>query len=221
MFTGIVIGVGQIAAVTPRGEGVRITVDPGVVDCSDVALGDSVAHSGVCLTVVGRRAIDGRVCLEYDVSGETLACTVGLDGVGSRVNLEKALRLGDLLGGHLVTGHVDGVGEVLAVTPLGASLAVRFWAPAAVAPFLARKGSVAVDGVSLTVNEVVDRTDGSCEFMVNLIPHTVAMTNFDRLQPGVRVNLEADPLARYGARLLAYARLFPDRLPLTGEEAHG
>jgi len=209
MFTGIVTGVGRIAAVIPQEDGVRIAVDPGALDCHDVAVGDSIAHSGVCLTVVGRTEVDGRLCLLYDVSGETLACTVGLTEVGARVNLEKALRLSDPLGGHLVTGHVDAVGEVVEVRSVGSSRFVRLLAPPAVAPYIARKGSIAVDGVSLTVNEVTDCPDGSCLFAVNLIPHTVAATNFDRLAPGVRVNLEADPLARYGARLLAYAHRFP------------
>ncbi len=223
MFTGIVTGVGRIAAVEPQGEGVRIAVDPGALNCHDVAVGDSIAHSGVCLTVVGKTEVAGRPCLLYDVSGETLSCTVGLSEVGARVNLEKALRLGDPLGGHLVTGHVDAVGEVVEVRSLGTSLFVRLLAPPLVAPFLARKGSIAVDGVSLTVNDVTDCPDGSCLFAVNLIPHTVAATNFDRLTPGVRVNLEADPLARYGARLLAYARHFPKvaRQLLAGESDEG
>ncbi|BBD78293.1 riboflavin synthase [Hydrogenophilus thermoluteolus] len=218
MFTGIVIGVGRIAAVTPLADGVRIAVDVGSLDFSDVRIGDSVAHSGVCLTVVGRRMVAGNPCLEYDVSGETLSCTTGLNEVGSRVNLEKALKVGDPLGGHWVTGHVDAVGEVVAVTPVGESTRVQFRAPPQVAPFVARKGSIAIDGVSLTVNEVEDRADGSCLFTVNLIPHTVAMTNFDRLTAGTRVNLEVDPIARYGERLLAYARHFaqtPESLPET------
>lgn len=209
MFTGIVIGVGRIAAVMPLTDGVRIAVDVGALDFSDVNVGDSVAHSGVCLTVVGRRRVGEGEWLEYDVSGETLSCTTGLDQVGATVNLEKALRVGDPLGGHWVTGHVDAVGEVVAVTLVGESTRVAFRAPPLIAPFIARKGSIAVDGVSLTVNEVRDEADGSACFTVNLIPHTVAMTNFARLAPGVRVNLEVDPIARYGERLLAYVRHFP------------
>ncbi len=200
MFTGIVLGTGRIEAVIAQSDGVRLVVEVAPLDFSDVAIGDSVAHNGVCLTVVAREGTR----LSYDVSGATLACTTGLTEVGARVNLEKALKVGEPLGGHFVTGHVDAVGAVRSVEPVGESTRVRFYAPAAVAPFLARKGSIAVDGVSLTVNEVVDEPDGGAVFEVNLIPHTVARTNFARLAPGVKVNLEADPIARYAERLLAY-----------------
>ena len=205
MFTGIVMGVGRVLTVTPLADGVHIAVDARALELEDVRLGDSIAHSGVCLTVVARQG----TVLEYDVSGETLACSVGLNEPGRELNLEKALRLGDALGGHLVTGHVDGIGLVERFTPVGSSTLLEIRAPAALAPFLARKGSVAVDGVSLTVNAVRDAPDGSCIFSINLIPHTLAQTTLKHLAPGARVNLEVDPLARYCARVLEYAERNP------------
>ncbi len=201
MFTGIVMGIGRVLTVTPLADGVHIAVDSRALELEDVRLGDSIAHSGVCLTVVARQG----TVLEYDVSGETLACSVGLNEPGRELNLEKALRLGDALGGHLVTGHVDGIGTVERFAPVGGSTLLEIRAPAAIAPFLARKGSVAVDGVSLTVNAVRDEPDGSCIFSINLIPHTLAVTTLKNLSPGARVNLEVDPLARYCARVLEYA----------------
>ena len=195
MFTGIVQGIGHIVAVDPAGDGLRIGVDATALDTSDIAIGDSVALDGCCLTVVAR---DG-VRLAFDVSAETIACTVGLDGRGP-VNLEKALRFGDRLGGHLVAGHVDGVGVVRVMRPVaeaGGSVTLEVEVPAALARFVAPKGSIAVQGVSLTVNVV----DGA-RFEVNLIPHTLAVTTLGRLQPGARVNLEADLIARYLARLV-------------------
>jgi riboflavin synthase len=195
MFTGIVQMVGRIAAASPHGDGVRIAVDTGLGTSGDVAIGDSVAVRGCCLTVV---AIEGAT-LTFDVSGETLRCTTGLDGPGD-VNLELALRLGDRLGGHLVTGHVDGLGVVRAFAPVPAdrhgSWRLDVVAPPDLARFIAAKGSVAIDGVSLTVNAVA-----GARFSVNLIPHTLAATTLKSLAEGDPVNLEIDLIARYVARL--------------------
>jgi riboflavin synthase len=201
MFTGIVQAMGAIESVVPLAEGaekrgVRLVIEPGGLDLSGVALGDSICVQGACLTVV---AIAGRR-LSFDVSHETLECTVGLDRLG-RVNLEKSLALGDKLGGHLVTGHVDGIGEVLAFDPVGESRLLRVRAPKELARFMARKGSVTVDGVSLTVNRVTDAPLGA-EFDINLIPHTLEVTTLGRLAPGARVNLEIDLIARYVERML-------------------
>lgn len=173
-------------------KGLRLTVDAPGLDLSDVAIGDSIAHSGVCLTVIGKSGHSYQV----DVSRETLDCTVGLDQPGE-VNLEKALRLADRLGGHLVTGHVDGVGEVLKFVPLGESHELVIRAPKALARYIARKGSVTVNGVSLTVNHV-DGTD----FSINLIPHTIAATTLKHLAAGSKVNLEIDLIARYVERMM-------------------
>ena len=193
MFTGIVAAIGRIEQVKPRPKGLRLSIDAGALDMGDVAIGDSIAVNGCCLTVVtlaGRR-------FDVDVSQETIDCTVGL-GAPGEVNLEKSLRLADRLGGHLVSGHVDGVGEVLAFEPAGESHLLVVRAPAELAKYIARKGSVAIQGVSLTVN----RVDGR-EFEINLIPHTLAVTTLKHLAPGARVNLEVDLLARYAERLLA------------------
>ena len=195
MFSGIVAAVGRIEHIEPLADGIRLSVDTPGLDLSDVILGDSIAHSGVCLTVV---AMDG-ARLRYDVSRETLNCTVGLDAVGNEVNLEKALRLADRLGGHLVTGHVDGVGEVVKFAPVGESHELIVRAPAAIAGYIAKKGSITINGVSLTVNAVTAR-----DFSINLIPHTVAMTNLKHLRPGSTVNLEIDLIARYVERMLAW-----------------
>jgi riboflavin synthase len=193
MFTGIVQAIGRIEAIAPREKGVRLTIDAGGLDLNGVALGDSICVQGCCLTVVAR---EGRR-LGFDVSRETLDCTVGLDHPGE-VNLEKSLGLGDKLGGHLVTGHVDGVGEVLAFEPAGESRRLRLRVPGDLARFVARKGSICVDGVSLTVNRVAGD-----EFEVNLIPHTLEVTTLKRLAAGVAVNLEIDLIARYVERMLA------------------
>ncbi|ENO86149.1 riboflavin synthase [Thauera linaloolentis] len=195
MFSGIVAAVGRIEHIEPLADGIRLTVDTNGLDLSDVIVGDSIAHSGVCLTVIEMNG----AALQYDVSRETLNCTVGLDVVGSELNLEKALRLADRLGGHLVTGHVDGVGEVLKFTPVGESHELVIRAPSAIAGYIAQKGSVTVNGVSLTVNRVEGR-----DFSINLIPHTVAMTNLKHLAAGSRVNLEIDLIARYVERMLAW-----------------
>ena len=195
MFSGIVAAVGRIEHIEPLADGIRLTVDTNGLDLTDVIVGDSIAHSGVCLTVVDMNGAR----LKYDVSRETLNCTIGLDAVGNEVNLEKALRLADRLGGHLVTGHVDGVGEVVKFAPIGESHELVIRAPAAIAGYIAKKGSVTVNGVSLTVNRVEGR-----DFWINLIPHTVAVTNLKHLTPGSKVNLEIDLIARYVERMLEW-----------------
>jgi riboflavin synthase len=192
MFSGIVAAIGRIDQVERRAGGVRLTIDAGKLALRDVTVGDSVSVGGVCLTVVGRE----RRSFSVDVSRETLRCTTGLDDAGP-VNLEKALRFSDRLGGHLVSGHVDGVGEITLVEPKGASRVLRVRAPRGLIRYVARKGSIAVHGVSLTVNAV-----RGAEFEVNLIPHTLAATTFQNLRAGDRVNLEVDLLARYAERLL-------------------
>ena len=193
MFTGIVAAVGRVASREPAEAGARLVIEAQALGLDDVAIGDSIAVDGVCLTVT--RKLPG--AFGVDVSPETLACTAGFVP-GQAVNLEKALRLSDRLGGHLVSGHVDGTGEVVRFEPLGDNrlLAVRI-APE-LARYVARKGSVTVNGVSLTVNEV----EGSA-FSVNLIPHTLAATNLGGLAPGKRVNVEVDLVARYVERMLA------------------
>ena len=196
MFSGIVAAIGRITLVTPREVGCRLTVDANTLPLADVALGDSIAHNGVCLTVVAKEGNSFMV----DVSPETLSCTVGLDAPGP-VNLEKALRLNDVIGGHLVSGHVDGIGEVLRFDPVGDNRLLEIRAPEEIARYIARKGSVAVDGTSLTTNEV-----RGTDFTINLIPHTLENTTLNRLQPGSKVNLEVDLIARYCERLLAAER---------------
>ena len=191
MFTGIITDIGRVESVEQRGDW-RFVIACGY-DMDTVALGASIACSGCCLTVVDKGP--GRFAV--DVSGETLSkTTLGDWKPGTRINLERALKLGDELGGHIVSGHVDGVGEVLSATPEGGSTRWRFRVPDDLARFIAPKGSIAIDGVSLTVNEV----DGAA-FGVNIIPHTATHTTFGALQPGARVHLEIDMLARYVARL--------------------
>jgi len=200
MFTGIVAAVGRIESVNPLGAtdaGVRLRVDAGALDLSDVGLGDSIAIQGACMTVVAM----GPGQFDVDVSRESLDKTVGLDRPGP-VNLEKALRLSDRLGGHLVSGHVDGLGEVVRFAPVGESHELRIRAPRELGRYLAYKGSVVVNGVSLTVNQVTDGADG-CEFSINLIPHTVEVTTLKELKAGSRVNLEIDLIARYVERMLS------------------
>lgn len=193
MFTGIIQAVGRIAALDPIGGDMRITVDAGELDLGDVKPGDSIAVNGVCLTATALQA--GR--FSADVSVETLDCTtLGTLASGARVNLEKALRLADRLGGHLVSGHVDGVGEVVSMLPQARSLRWVFSVPATLARYIAAKGSVAVNGVSLTVNEVDGRRFGA-----NLIPHTMQQTMFGDCDVGSRVNIEVDLMARYAERL--------------------
>ena len=193
MFTGIVAAVGRIQRVEPRAGGLRLAIDAGALELGDVAIGDSIAVNGCCLTVVSLAPPRFVV----DVSAETIACTAGL-GAAGEVNLEKSLRLSDRLDGHLVSGHVDGVGEVVAFEPAGESHRLVVRAPAELARYVARKGSIAVQGVSLTVN----RVDGA-EFEANLIPHTLAVTTLKSLARGVRVNLEVDLIARYVERMLS------------------
>jgi len=192
MFTGIIEAVGQIKQVEQRDKGVRLTIASERLDFSDVAVGDSIAANGVCLTVI---ALAGNA-YTVDVSQESLNCTVGLNEPGE-VNLEKAMRLSDRLGGHLVSGHVDGVGEVVKFEPVGESHLLQIRAPRELARYIAAKGSITINGVSLTVNEIRDGV-----FSINLIPHTVEVTTLRHLQPGARVNLEVDMLARYVDRLL-------------------
>jgi riboflavin synthase len=195
MFTGIIQDVGEIRAIEPRGGDLRLGVGVTRLELAGHALGDSIAVAGVCLTVAG---LSERGFLA-DVSRETLALTtVGSWQVGRRVNLEPALRAGAALGGHIVSGHVDGVAEVLSRTPDARSERLRLHAPRQLARYIARKGSVTLDGVSLTVNDV----DGE-SFGVNLVPHTLVVTTLGELQPGGRVNLEIDVIARYAERLLA------------------
>ncbi|WP_427310795.1 riboflavin synthase [Cupriavidus sp. H39] len=204
MFTGIVAAVGRIESVTPLGAaadaGVRLRIAAGGLDLSDVIIGDSIAIQGACMTVIAM-APDA---FDVEVSRESLDKTVGLDRPG-RVNLEKALRLADRLGGHLVSGHVDGLGEVVHFAPVGESHELRLRAPRELARYLAYKGSVVVNGVSLTVNRVSDEADG-CVFSINLIPHTVEVTTLQELKPGARVNLEIDLIARYVERMLSTAQ---------------
>ncbi len=199
MFTGIIQAVGHISHLTEGASGdARVTVSAGGLDLADAQLGDSIACNGVCLTVVEKTADSFGV----DVSAETFSCTIGF-APGDKINLEKAMRLSDRLGGHLVSGHVDGVGSVLHFAPVSdqsdGSWRLDIRAPGAMARYLANKGSVAVNGVSLTVNKV-----HGADFSINLIPHTLEQTMLKELQAGARVNLEADMLARYADRLLNY-----------------
>jgi len=193
MFTGIIAAVGKISHAQPLEQGMRLTVEARGLKLADVAIGDSIAHGGVCLTVIAKKGNSYQI----DVSRETLDCTVGLDAAGGEVNLEKAMRLSDFIGGHLVSGHVDGVGEVEKFEPVGESHELVIKAPKALARYIARKGSITVDGVSLTTNRVKGR-----RFSINLIPHTVEVTTLKRLHPGARVNLEIDLIARYVERML-------------------
>jgi riboflavin synthase len=193
MFTGIVTAVGRIVETSPLEAGKRLVIDAGELGLDDVAVGDSIAVSGCCLTVVEKQGNR----FFADASLETLNCTTGLDGTNP-VNLEKALRLADRLGGHLMSGHVDGVGTVQRFAPVGESFELEVEAPAALAKYIATKGSITVDGVSLTVNSI----NGNA-FTVNLIPHTLAVTTLKNLRAGAKVNLEVDMIARYVERMLA------------------
>lgn len=194
MFTGIVEAAGRVALVEPRGENVRLAVETAPLSIADSTPGDSIAVNGVCLTMVAH----GPDRFAADVSRETLECTtLGDLRAGSRVNLERALTLASRLGGHLVSGHVDGLGTVVARTSDGGSERFTFELPAALTPYVARKGSICLDGVSLTINDVTD-----CRFQVQIIPHTLTHTIIGEYQPGTRVNVEVDLVARYVERLL-------------------
>jgi riboflavin synthase len=194
MFTGIIQAIGAVAEIEPRGEDRRLTIKVGSLDLSDVQLGDSIAVSGVCLTAVALT----QDSFDVDVSAETLRCSAGFDA-GGEVNLEKALRLSDRLGGHLVSGHVDGIGEVLQFSEAGECILLDIRAPRPLAKYIAAKGSITVDGVSLTVNRVAADT-----FSINLIPHTLQMTTLKGLSAGAKVNLEVDMMARYAERILNF-----------------
>jgi riboflavin synthase len=191
MFTGIIQAVGRVQAVKPAPGGMRVIIDPGALPLSDVKAGDSIAIDGACLTVVAL----GVERLEFDVSDATLGCTLGF-AQGAPVNLEKALRLADRLDGHLVSGHVDGVGTVVSFDAMGDNRRLVIDAPPELARYIARKGSVAVNGISLTVNVVHGAT-----FEINLIPHTLAATTLHAIRPAMKVNIEVDLLARYIERL--------------------
>jgi riboflavin synthase len=222
MFSGIITATGRITDVQPLEDGLRLTVSAPGLGLANVAVGDSIAHSGVCLTVIakgerpprsrgsaasspqgagkrsGRPGALPEHSYQVDVSRETLNCTVGLDVEGGEVNLEKAMRLSDFIGGHLVSGHVDGVGEVVKFEPVGESHELVIKAPKGLAKYIARKGSVTVDGVSLTTNRVKGR-----RFSINLIPHTIEVTTLKGLKAGGKVNLEVDLIARYVERMLS------------------
>jgi riboflavin synthase len=204
MFTGIVATVGKIISITPLGAdanaGVRLAIDAGSLSMEDVALGDSIALNGACMTVVEKTANGFKV----DVSRESLNRTAGLDALGE-VNLEKALTLAERLGGHLVSGHVDGLGTVKKFESVGESWELVVEAPKDLAKYLAYKGSIVVNGVSLTVNRVDDTAVG-CEFSINLIPHTIQVTTLKHLHAGAKVNLEIDLIARYVERMLSLSK---------------
>ena len=205
MFTGIVAAIGRITSITPLANdsnaGVRLNVAAGGLPLDDVAIGDSIALNGACMTVTHKTADSFSV----DVSRESLNCTAGLDALGE-VNLEKALTLADRLGGHLVSGHVDGLGIVQRFEPVGESWELVVDAPLTLAKYLAYKGSVVINGVSLTVNRVTDSAS-SCAISINLIPHTIEATTLKHLVAGSRVNLEIDLIARYCERMLSYQKL--------------
>lgn len=202
MFTGIISGLGRITQVSTLGAGAehgkRLTIDTPAGYLDDVQLGDSIALNGACMTITTVDPAQRRFTI--DISAESLARTAGLDRIGA-VNLEKAMRADERLGGHLVSGHVDGIGSVSHFAPVGESWELRVLAPRDLARFIAYKGSITVNGVSLTVNRVADTSDG-CELSINLIPHTLENTTLGELQPGQRVNLEIDLIARYVERML-------------------
>lgn len=191
MFTGIIQAVGHIDRVTPSGADVKLSIAPGQLNMNDIQIGDSIAVNGVCLTAV---SLDNAF-IEVHVSKETLSCTVGLDAPRP-VNLEKALRFSDRLGGHLISGHVDGIGQVVRFEPVEDCMTLTIRAPHMLARYIANKGSIAVDGVSLTVNVIEQDI-----FNINIIPHTLQATTLKNLGLGSRVNLEVDMIARYVERL--------------------
>ena len=204
MFSGIIAAVGHVDQIVPRNSGVRLSIHAGGLDLSDVALGDSIACNGVCLTVVELLPIGNPTAFVVDVSDETLRCATGF-ATDAPLNLEKALRLADRLGGHLVTGHVDGIGVIRHFAPTSVDTQgdwlLTIEAPEDLAPFIARKGSITVNGTSLTVNTVEGRL-----FSINLIPHTLQNTMLHTLTCNASVNLEIDVIARYCERLLSYTK---------------
>ena len=210
MFTGIITGVGQIVDSQPLGadasHGRRLTLQTPAGYLEGVGLGDSIAINGACMTVTSFDVAAGRFTI--DVSAESLARTVGLNTLGT-VNMEQALRTHDRLGGHLVTGHVDGVGDVVVFEPVGESWLLRIRAPQSLARFLAYKGSITVNGVSLTVNQVDDEQGGTAQFSINLIPHTIENTALGTLKAGGQVNLEVDLIARYVERMMTVEGKLP------------
>ena len=212
MFTGIISGLGRIVEVQSAAAGKHLTVQAPAGYLDDVQHGDSIALNGACMTVTQFDAASARFTL--DISAESLDKTAGL-GERGPVNLEKALRAHDRLGGHLVSGHVDGIGRVSHFADLGGHWELRVMAPRELGRFLAYKGSIAINGVSLTVNRVTDQADG-CEFSINLIPHTVQNTALQVLAPGAQVNLEIDMIARYVERMLSAPALAAPQAPKTG-----
>ena len=205
MFTGIVTAIGTITSAEQRGDlrlRIAAPLDPARID-----IGASICCSGVCLTVVERGGSAGDAWFDVDVSGETVSRTrSGMWAEGAAINIEPSLRVGDELGGHIVTGHVDSVGEVVKAEAVGDSWRVAIRARAEMAPFIAEKGSITVNGVSLTVNDVRDRSDGTCDFLLNIIPHTAEVTTLGGLAEGDEVNLEIDVLARYLKRMQGLAQ---------------
>ncbi|AIT79398.1 MULTISPECIES: riboflavin synthase [Novosphingobium] len=200
MFTGIVTAVGQIRETRKTGDLRAVITCP--FDPAGIAMGASIACSGVCLTVVDKGGVAGDAWFAVDISAESVARTVpGRWEQGTSLNLEPALKLGDELGGHIVTGHVDGVGKIVSVTPEGDSRRFVIEASADLAPFIAPKGSITVDGISLTVNDVTDQPGGTCHFALNIIPHTAQVTTIGAAKAGDSVNLEIDVLARYLKRM--------------------
>ncbi len=196
MFTGIIAGLGRISEIKQQEKGIRATISCDGFVLDDVAIGDSIACSGACLTVVAKTTNSFSV----DISQESLRCTAGLDQLNAKVNLEKALRLADRLGGHLVSGHIDGVGEVVSFTAIGESWELRIRLPQALEKFVAPKGAITIDGVSLTVNTIERQI-----FSINIIPHTLNATSFKRLAAGAMVNVEVDLIARYLAQLARFS----------------
>jgi len=204
MFTGLVAAVGRISRIEPLGHdqngGVRLTIEAGELDLHDVGIGDSIAVQGACMTAIGLQAGQFQV----DVSRESLNLTVGLDTL-AEVNLEKSLRVGDQIGGHLVSGHVDGLGEVVRFDAVGESRELVIRVPEHLARFMAYKGSITINGISLTVNRVNDNADG-CDISINIIPHTQVVTTLRNVSAGDKVNLEVDTIARYVERMLSQSR---------------
>lgn len=199
MFTGIITGLGRVTHHEPIGDGQRISVACGDWNLVDVAIGDSIAHSGCCLTIIEK----GAGVLKSDVSAHSLTIVSGLQ-IGALVNLEKSMTLVDRLGGHLVTGHIDATGTVTEWRNVAESWFLEIEAPPQLAKFIAQKGSITVNGVSLTVNSVEDTVSG-VRFQINVIPHTFQVTNFCELKQGARVNLEIDTIARYVERMTQFS----------------